>query len=282
MTLSAVENRYPRAGNVAVLCEGDVAGFEVDLIEKWTADTVPNVMVDVWACGTQDSIFGVADSIGRSRPLIVVEDRDYRTPVQASSDCERKRKDRVKRAVAVSKWQAWGRNEIENYLIEPAVIVPVLADYFQINDEGVVRARLSSVVDCLRVDQAAQFALHQFQHSIPSKSRYVGGLPKKMARPCWDTVATKIVSPERAIVKTALETVLKQKAELYARDGECMNYKQFLDQFESKCDEWNDVTFFFTCLACRLGRQGCPSLLVQMASCGVWNHNCSRPPANSR
>ena len=175
----AAENRYPRTGDVAVLCEGDVAGFEVDLIEKWIADRVPHIMVDVWACGTQDSIFGVADAIGRSLPLVVVEDRDYRTTEQANRDCERKRKDRLKRTVAISEWRAWQRNEIENYLIEPEVVVPVLTRYFQIDDPAVVRVRLSSVVDCLRVDQAAQFALHQFQYSIPSKSRYIGGLPRK-------------------------------------------------------------------------------------------------------
>ena len=92
MNALSVQNRYPRAGNVAVLCEGDVAGFEVDLIEKWMAVRAPEVLADVWACGTQESIYGVADAIGRSRPLVVVEDRDYRTPEQASADCEEKEK----------------------------------------------------------------------------------------------------------------------------------------------------------------------------------------------
>ena len=116
-----------------------------------------------------------------------------------------------------------------------------MTEYFAINAEDVVRERLSSIVDCMRVDQAAQFALYQFQYSIPSKSRYVGGLPKKTARPRWDATTTKIVAPDRAIVKTELEKLLKQKGERHLRDGD-VKYRTFVDQFESKCDEWSHVT----------------------------------------
>ena len=51
-----------------------------------------------------------------------------------------------------------------------------------------------------------------------------------------------MIAPERAIVKTALENELRQKAELHTRDGESVNYREFVGQFESKCDEWSDVT----------------------------------------
>jgi len=242
MNVMLAQNRYPRAGDVAILCEGDVAGFEVDLIEKWIATRAPQVLADVWACGTQESIFGMADAIGRSRPLVVVEDRDYRTQEQAKADCEKKQKDRLKRAVEVGVWRTWARNEIENYLIEPAVVVPVVAGYFRISDPQLVRERLESVVVCLRVDQAAQFALNQFRYSIPSKSRYIGGLPRKTARPYWSAEQGTMVAPEMALVRAALEKELKKKAELHIRDSTEIDFGKFVCQFESKCNEWSHVT----------------------------------------
>ncbi|MFZ1934449.1 MAG: hypothetical protein WCB27_23545 [Thermoguttaceae bacterium] len=240
MNAMLARDRYPRAGDVAVLCEGDVAGFDVDLIEKWVAEKAPLVLADVWACGTQDSIYGVADAIGRARPLVVVEDRDYRTREQASVDCKAKQKDRLKRAAKVQDWRSWERNEIENYLIEPAVVVPVVAHYFRIDDQELVRARLESVVTCLSVDQAAQYALYQFRHGLPSKNRYMTGLPKKKARPSWNPQQRALVAPEPAAVKNALWELLKKSAEDYVNDGQGINAEQPIRQFEVKCRDWND------------------------------------------
>ncbi len=227
MTISAAYSRYPRAGDIAVLCEGDVAGFEVDLIEKLVA------VVDVWPCGTQDSIFGLADAIGRSRPLVVVEDRDYRTREQASADCERKRQDRLKRLVAVDAWRTWDRNEIENYVIERSVVVPTLAHYFQC-EENDVEERLESVVTSLRIDQAAQFALYQFRYSIPPKSRYMRGLPRSTARPRWSASVGTIVVPDRPTMHDALRRVLKETTDLYRRDGEKIDWEGCLEQFRTE------------------------------------------------
>ena len=158
----------------------------------------------------------------------------------------RKRKDRLERTVGVQTWQTWVRNEIENYLIEPEVIVPVIAEYFQTNDQLFVQNRLESVVACLRVDQAAQFALYQFwqgfRHSTPLKSRYIGGLPKRTARPCWSADKREMIAPETAIVKNALEKVLTEKADLHHRDSKLIDCGKFLDQFDQKCREWNTVT----------------------------------------
>jgi len=236
---NAYRDSYPIAGDVAVLCEGDILGFEVNLIEKLAID---GPLVNVWPCGTQDSIYGLADAIGRARPLIVIEDRDYRTQEQAKADCKRKQKERLDRGVQVRDWRTWIRNEIENYLIEPSVVVPVFAEYFHISDPELVRSRLESVVKCLRVDQAAQFALNQFWYSLPPKRRYIGGLPKKKARPCWNAEQKALAEPDVTQVRTALEKELTEKAERYRSDGKTIDSGEFVRHFEAKCSEWKGVT----------------------------------------
>ncbi len=83
--------RYTRAGDVAILCEGDVAGYEAAMLSTWTDVSLGRgPLVDVWACGTSSALFGLSDAIGRARPLFVIEDRDYRTPSEAAEDCKKK------------------------------------------------------------------------------------------------------------------------------------------------------------------------------------------------
>src|SRR5947199_269843 len=125
------QDTYPRAGNIALLCEGDLIGYEASILRKWAdlrLGTRP--LVDLWPCGTCVALFGVSDAIGRSRPLMVIEDRDYRTTLEASQDCKELKKRRAEREVRVIDWRAWRRNEIENYLIQPEVLFPVMADAF--------------------------------------------------------------------------------------------------------------------------------------------------------
>ena len=93
---------YPRAGQVALLCEGDVIGYEATLFQKWTGTELGNEpLVDIWCCGTSSSIRGMSDAIGRSRPIFAIEDRDFRTIDEARDDCARIRKDREGRAIKV-------------------------------------------------------------------------------------------------------------------------------------------------------------------------------------
>src|SRR5712692_4747380 len=90
-------SRYPRQGKVAILCEGDLAGYEADLLEKWFALQTTHLFVDVWPCGTKTAIFGMADAVGRAVSFSVIEDRDYRTMEQARKDCEAALNDRKDR-----------------------------------------------------------------------------------------------------------------------------------------------------------------------------------------
>jgi len=196
-------DRYPRFGKLAVLCEGDVAGFEVDMIEKWTAF---EGYVDVWPCGTKTAIYGVSDAIGRSVPTIAIEDRDYRSIKEAGKECRAKAQDRSKRAVNLVDWLYWQRHEIENYLIEPAVMLPVLSAVFQ-QHENTVFDRLAEVVDCSRVDHVAQCLIARLRAQLPSPvaSKYILGLPRDSARPKWNASKRKIESPPKETVLSVLQ-----------------------------------------------------------------------------
>jgi hypothetical protein len=126
---------YPRPGQVALLCEGDVIGYEATLFQKWTGAELGNdPLVDIWCCGTSSSMLGISDAIGRSRPIFAIEDRDFRTMDEVRDDCARYRKDRENRAVKIISWSAWNRSEIENYLLEPGVLLPVFRTAFGCSD----------------------------------------------------------------------------------------------------------------------------------------------------
>src|SRR5438105_3793793 len=108
---------YPRPGQVALLCEGDLIGYEATFFQKWTGTELGNEpLVDIWTCGTATSIIGISDAIGRSRPIFVIEDRDFRSVDESLADCAQIRKDREGRDVRVIAWSSWNRSEIENYL----------------------------------------------------------------------------------------------------------------------------------------------------------------------
>src|SRR2546426_8469326 len=129
---------YPRAGDVALLCEGDVIGYEVSILRRWLDEHLgTNPLEDLWPCGTGAAIFGVSDAIGRSRPIAVIEDRDFRTPSEAAEQSTIKKQRRADRGLNIAAWQAWRRNEIENYLLEPEVATPCLAAFFKCTSEEV-------------------------------------------------------------------------------------------------------------------------------------------------
>ena len=241
MTLDpAYASRYPRQGQVAVLCEGDVAGYEVDLLEKWLAAGPGNVFVDVWPCGTKSALYGVSDAIGRGRPIVVIEDRDCRTQDQAAKDCDSKKKDRMERGVGILDWRTWQRNEIENYLIEPAVLIPVLAQAFGISESD-TEERLKQVVSASATDQAALWALAVFWDELPDRARFAVGLPRRTARPVWRAQQTSFVPPDTAIVRDALHDRLAQAAKGITRRTSKLDVDGAIVRFDKKCAEWADT-----------------------------------------
>lgn len=231
-------SRYPRQGRIAVLCEGDLAGFEADLLEKWTADTQ---YVDVWPCGTKTAIYGVSDAIGRAVPMVVIEDRDFRNTDAARKDCKRKAEDRRKREVKVVEWLPWQRHEIENYLIEPDVLVPVLEKVFG-SSEATIDSRLGSVLENMHVEQAALATRADFAAMLPDKyeGKFGVGLPPA-ARPSWDSEQARLTFPDTELVECELKKALDEAAYQSTDEGKKVNVQQCMDTFERYRADWRDM-----------------------------------------
>jgi hypothetical protein len=227
--------RYPLQGQVAVLCEGDLAGYESDLLARLTAQYG---YVDVWPCGTKASIFGMTDAIGRAVPIVAIEDRDFRTPEEAAAECKKNLRDRVEnRGVRMHAWRAWHRNEIENYLIEPTAIAPAFAQAFAV-DEQQVLALLGNLLPSLVVDQAASWTIARFQGGLPDRHRYVPGLPRETARPRWADADRAVVAPEPTAVRSELENALERKLRAFDTKRHGLEVGTLIADFDSKCQEW--------------------------------------------
>lgn len=194
---------YPRAGQVALLCEGDVIGYEATLFQKWTGTELGNEpLVDIWCCGTSSSILGMSDAIGRSRPIFAIEDRDFRTVDEARDDCARIRKDREARAIKVISWSTWNRCEIENYLLESDVLLPVFRTAFGCGGDDIIRA-LNEILPALALFQASQYAMARARRTWSStdpKSALLSGL---RSRPEWRDKG--IVPPDGDAFRAGLE-----------------------------------------------------------------------------
>ncbi len=161
----AYANQHPGPGAVALLCEGDLLGYEASALRKWLDRRVQAPLVDVWPCGTANAVYGLCDAFGRARPIIAIEDRDFRSAAEADKHCVDRRRDRAdRRGLHVVAWRCWRTNEIENYLLEPEVVTQVMADWFGCG-EGSVRAALAEVLRTLAVCQAASCALDQTRHA---------------------------------------------------------------------------------------------------------------------
>jgi len=155
---------YPRPGQVALLCEGDLIGYEATLFQKWTGVEFGNEpLVDIWSCGTSTSIFGVSDAIGRSRPIFAIEDRDFRSVEEAREDCKRNRKNREDREIRVIEWSAWNRCEIENYLLEPDVLFPIFSAVFGCSGDDVINALMKS---CQLLRYFRQANMRRLAHGV--------------------------------------------------------------------------------------------------------------------
>lgn len=231
---------------MALLCEGDWAGYEAHLLRGWTAARVQphGVFVDIWPCGTAGSLYGMADALGRMRPIVVIEDRDYRDPPTAEDECARKKKEREVRSIQVGAWRTWQRHEIENYLLEPTVLFPVMAYVFEI-DEAAVQARLEGLLSTLAVDQAAQCAIYQMRHPWTTHDlpgRLPPGLPGE-ARPQWSRDnGTALIAPKADEVEEALRNVIDRGRRALKDTAAAMEPGAVVKAFQDKCNEWASLS----------------------------------------
>jgi hypothetical protein len=241
--LTAYRDRYPKPGQVAVLCEGDVVGYESSILHRW-ADRVVGTdpLVDVWPCGTGESLFGVSDAIGRCRSLLVIEDRDFRTVEKATKDSARSQRSREERDIRVLAWRSWRRNEIENYLLDDAVLLPVLTQWFNCPERDIVDV-VNRVVQTLAVFQAAEHALYRVRRkwgqSDPT-SMLRNGLQHK---PHWDEVEKGPVPPNVTGVRDRLAENIGQWREKRVIPGDGNLEEPFrgdllLQEFDQKYEQW--------------------------------------------
>jgi hypothetical protein len=195
---------------VALLCEGDLVGYEVSILRQWIDARVgTNPLVDYWPCGTANSIYGMSDAVGRSRPLLVIEDRDYRTVAEAESDSSEKRKDRERRDVRILGWQAWRRSEIENYFLDSEVLLPVMSEAFGCTSEEVKTATVE-LLPTLVAFQSFQFVFYRVRRAW-NKSDPSPLLPNNLQiRPIWSDVSKTVVPPAFDVAVGQLQTNLKQ------------------------------------------------------------------------
>lgn len=196
---------YPRGGQIALLCEGDLIGYEATLFQKWTgAELGTAPLVDIWPCGTKNSIFGISDAIGRGRPIFIIEDRDFRSMDESRDDCERNKNDRERRDIKVIAWCAWIRCEIENYLLEPDVLLPVFREAFRCTDDDIVLA-VNEILPSLALYQAAQHVRYRAQRQWLSTDPVGALLSGLRASPTWDDNGHTIVPPDEAAFRTGLD-----------------------------------------------------------------------------
>jgi hypothetical protein len=230
------KSKYPRSGRIAILCEGDLAGYEADLIESWTVQFPDLGLVDVWPCGTKSAIYGMSDAIGRAIRIHVIEDRDHRTKEVAEKDCRGKLKDRRERGVKIGFWKSWNRHEIENYLVEPAIVRPVFSEVFD-TPEDKVSESLQEVLTKTAIDQALQLALSEFRSAFPNE-KSVGGVSRKEARPRWGE--NGLVVPDPNTVKDDLTRVFVQSLQSLQPDRQ-PEMDRYLERFVRKSEEWLEM-----------------------------------------
>lgn len=202
-------NAYPRAGDVALLCEGDLIGYEASLLKKWLDFVRPaDRLVDVWPCGTSESIFGIADAIGRTVPLLVLEDRDFRTTQETETYCKERKRDRSDRGLSILDWLCWRRNEIENYFLDEDVIVPVMQKAFGCTEEQ-VKTALGTAIELLIPFQALQYAYFETRKKWEKTDPSSYLLPQ--CRPQWGENGLE------AIDIAKLESEIRKKLEAWRK-----------------------------------------------------------------
>jgi hypothetical protein len=243
---------YPRAGQVALLCEGDLVGYEASILRRWTdARLRMSPFVDIWPCGTGHAIYGMSDAIGRSRPLFAIEDRDFRTIDESKDDCQKISRNRQDRGIRLLGWRAWSRNEIENYLLEPEVLYPVMADAFGCTTRQ-VEDGLIEVLPSLVPFQALQFVVNRarrlWEISDPARLLWSGA----SSRPNWDDSNLRALAANQDEVRQALEKNLAQWRSVLATSCQLGDPTQGFDalaEFDRQLDIWQtpqDASFWQT------------------------------------
>ena len=237
---------YPRSGNVAILCEGDVAGYDASILRQWADRQFgTHPLIDVWPCGTGESLFGMSDAIGRTRPLLVIEDRDFLTEEKVAKYCRGKEKDRSERAVCILQWRCWKRNEIENYLLDEVVLIPVMCEWFGCSEND-VRDAVTGTLSSLSVFQAAEYALYHTRQSW-SKSDPSSPLRQELGhRPHWDDSSESLAAPRFEDVLKSLEGNLEKWRGKFSQDSqfrEPFSGETCLQDFTDKFDEWSGMAY---------------------------------------
>ena len=212
---------YRGSAPVALLCEGDVIGYEAQLLGRWFRSQAAGALkIDVWACGTGHGLRAIADSFGREVKIVGIEDRDFRTESQSEQDCVECFNDLdSRRGVAVRGWFTWGRNEVENYFLDDEILTPVMIGWFGCTHDDVKEA-LRTAVGSLAAFQAVQAAVYGvrrwWENTDPavgvadSASLYVGG------RPSWKD--GKLAPADSAAIKQKLLETFDKWRDRHAGD----------------------------------------------------------------
>ena len=228
---------YPGPGSVAILCEGDLTGYEVAIIGRWLRERVPtDQTVDIRPCGTGEALFGMADAIGRTVRLVVVEDRDFRSADRAKEECAAKCAERKERNLAMCGWVAWSRNEIENYFLDNEVLFPAMREAFDCKDADTKAAR-DEAIKAIHVFQVVQAAASDADGAWAElvKARRLGG-----GKPKW--TANGLESPQPAAVRTNLESHIKgAQGKAYKNNAyqEPLLGMTLLDAFDTRLNAWS-------------------------------------------
>jgi len=244
--IAAYRDLYPRSGDLALLCEGDLAGYDTSLLRKWIDRTLGGaLLVDIWPCGTGEALFGVSDAIGRSRPILVIEDLDFRDAARAEKECRFNKKDRRRRDVKLVDWRCWHRNEIENYFLDEPVLLPVMCEWFP-SSEDEVRGTLAEVISALGVFQAAEYALYHVRKEW-GKSDPTSVLRAELNhRPQFSDADRRLVAAEHDTVWESLQRNIAKWQERLLDGGEAKEPflgGRLLDRFHQKCDAWTSQAY---------------------------------------
>lgn len=225
---------YPGPGRFVLLCEGDMVGYEAAILGRWLRERTPSgETVDVRPCGTGEALLGVADAIGRTVRLVIIEDRDFRTPEQAAADCEQKRIEREERHLALRGWLVWSRNEIENFFLDEEVLFPAMRVVFECSDQD-VNAALSKAVDCLRVFQSLQAAIADADAAWREllKGRCFGG-----GKPKWTSMG--IVAPPIDEIRKRIQDHIKGLSKQGSVAREPFLGSGLQDAFDMRSNAWS-------------------------------------------
>ncbi|MEX2140383.1 MAG: hypothetical protein WD894_14055 [Pirellulales bacterium] len=236
---------YPEAkpfdGDVLILCEGDAVSYESQLLKAWADTTNLNGrFVKAMSCGTTTALLGMADAVGRTIPIIVVEDRDFRTLEEARKECDKNLKNREDRNVAMRGWVSWQRAEIENYFTDDSVLPPVFGDVFEC-DEDDVRAAVRSALSELTVAQALEYALYRARKSWLSTD---ANRALRVQSVQWNARGRTRLSAEEVRNKLTGRLDKWQKS---LHDGSTwedpMAGQQLLADFDTKCNDWSNLAY---------------------------------------